>query len=435
MKPTIITWIGLVVIMSADQGRANLYLVNATNHTLDKCYDFPTSFSTKVPSEGLWGHHVFSEPPDGCGPLVSPPSEKTWFAVVFHTHKCRNIDRALHAEAAGFKALIICLNDSEATSNDVEKSEIVTKVKIPATEVGLFCIPALVHYEKDLNTYTVLYDSNSGNMWLLLVVGGSGILLVILCSGLMAWLIHFCCRRKKTIGLLSRWKLNRLKVHTYQSGDSFEVCAICFEDYHIGDKLRILPCVHAFHCRCVDVWLTENRKTCPLCNIAADTRQRHEGRGNSRINENDDERTPLLSDDPPPDDRTDDGHENHSQNASVNDPLPGVIVRHPRDEIVEVHEEPALRDDRFRNYGSISAPAPDVLTKLERNDDSSLVDHSPSSFLSQNSAESNRSSSTEFRCGSPRDAETNRGFEASSAKEGETSKADSVKEENNHEYA
>lgn len=119
----------------------------------------------------------------------------------------------------------------------------------------------------------------------------------------------------------------------------------------------------------------------------------------------------------------------------MDDPLPDVTVRHPRDEIVEIHDEPVLRHGYFRNYGSISAPAPDTFTKLERIDDSALMDHSSSSFLSQNSAESDHSSSAESRCGLQRDAEANCGFEASSAKEGKTSEADSVKEENNHEYA
>ncbi|GFO37704.1 RING finger protein 215-like [Plakobranchus ocellatus] len=43
-----------------------------------------------------------------------------------------------------------------------------------------------------------------------------------------------------------------------------EACAICLEDFLYKQKLRILPCLHAFHTRCVDPWLVRAR-TCPLC--------------------------------------------------------------------------------------------------------------------------------------------------------------------------
>lgn len=42
-------------------------------------------------------------------------------------------------------------------------------------------------------------------------------------------------------------------------------CAICLEDYRVGEKLRILPCRHKFHAICVDSWLTTWRSFCPVC--------------------------------------------------------------------------------------------------------------------------------------------------------------------------
>ncbi|XP_008783393.2 receptor homology region, transmembrane domain- and RING domain-containing protein 1-like isoform X2 [Phoenix dactylifera] len=42
-------------------------------------------------------------------------------------------------------------------------------------------------------------------------------------------------------------------------------CAICLEDYRVGEKLRILPCRHKFHAFCVDSWLTTWRTFCPVC--------------------------------------------------------------------------------------------------------------------------------------------------------------------------
>uniref|UniRef100_A0A7S4VNP9 RING-type domain-containing protein n=1 Tax=Alexandrium monilatum TaxID=311494 RepID=A0A7S4VNP9_9DINO len=41
-------------------------------------------------------------------------------------------------------------------------------------------------------------------------------------------------------------------------------CVVCLEAFTKGDKLRILPCLHGFHKRCVDSWLCQSSE-CPLC--------------------------------------------------------------------------------------------------------------------------------------------------------------------------
>ncbi|CAM0872751.1 unnamed protein product [Alopecurus aequalis] len=43
------------------------------------------------------------------------------------------------------------------------------------------------------------------------------------------------------------------------------MCAICLEDYNVGEKLRVLSCRHKFHAACVDMWLTSWRSFCPVC--------------------------------------------------------------------------------------------------------------------------------------------------------------------------
>ena len=42
-------------------------------------------------------------------------------------------------------------------------------------------------------------------------------------------------------------------------------CPICLEDYKKDEKLRLLPCGHAYHTDCILPWLTTKSACCPLC--------------------------------------------------------------------------------------------------------------------------------------------------------------------------
>ncbi|XP_073131901.1 uncharacterized protein [Henckelia pumila] len=47
--------------------------------------------------------------------------------------------------------------------------------------------------------------------------------------------------------------------------DEAAQCYICLVEYDDGDSMRILPCHHEFHRACVDKWLKEIHRVCPLC--------------------------------------------------------------------------------------------------------------------------------------------------------------------------
>ena len=46
-------------------------------------------------------------------------------------------------------------------------------------------------------------------------------------------------------------------------------CTVCLEDFRVGDQVRILPCLHSYHCSCIDTWLLEHGD-CPICKIRLD---------------------------------------------------------------------------------------------------------------------------------------------------------------------
>ncbi|XP_021364716.1 RING finger protein 215-like [Mizuhopecten yessoensis] len=66
---------------------------------------------------------------------------------------------------------------------------------------------------------------------------------------------------------LAHQALSRMMTRKWhRSRQDQEICAICLDYFSPKQKLRVLPCGHEFHTKCVDPWLVKNR-TCPLCKL------------------------------------------------------------------------------------------------------------------------------------------------------------------------
>jgi len=48
-------------------------------------------------------------------------------------------------------------------------------------------------------------------------------------------------------------------------GDEAQECTICMCSFARKQKLRMLPCEHKFHMKCVDKWLLGHSNKCPVC--------------------------------------------------------------------------------------------------------------------------------------------------------------------------
>ena len=53
-------------------------------------------------------------------------------------------------------------------------------------------------------------------------------------------------------------------LHNYSYIISFCRCPICMNDFIPGETIRLLPCMHYYHIRCIDEWLLR-ALTCPNC--------------------------------------------------------------------------------------------------------------------------------------------------------------------------
>jgi E3 ubiquitin-protein ligase RNF38/44 len=65
---------------------------------------------------------------------------------------------------------------------------------------------------------------------------------------------------KIEIEQLPSYKFSAENVHASDQ----TTCVVCMSDFEARQSLRVLPCSHEFHSRCVDKWLKTNR-TCPIC--------------------------------------------------------------------------------------------------------------------------------------------------------------------------
>merc|ERR1719410_1598103 len=95
-------------------------------------------------------------------------------------------------------------------------------------------------------------------------------IVVGICFLIMLAIMIFKCiqdRRRERRHRLPKSSLKKIPTKKFVAGDEehYETCCICLDDYVIGEKLRILPCDHAYHMKCIDPWLLKNKRVCPQC--------------------------------------------------------------------------------------------------------------------------------------------------------------------------
>lgn len=284
-------------IMAASGVIANVVLMG-NNLTLS-FDDIEANFAPPVKVNGECGTLFLAEPLDACGPLNNNTINDTMnppFVLIIRGG-CSFEDKVRRAQSAGFKAAIVYNNDdSDLVAMAGNSLGIVTHAVFVSKASGL-------KLSKYVGTPTMelwIIPSYENSAWSIMAISFISLLAMSAVLATCFFVRRHRIRRgrpqssrvREFHGMSSRLvKAMPSLIFTAVLEDNCTsaTCAICLEDYNVGDKLRILPCRHKFHSICVDAWLTSWRTFCPVCKRDART-----SNGEPPASE----RTPLLSSNP-----------------------------------------------------------------------------------------------------------------------------------------
>lgn len=273
-----------------------------------KCHFYSWASFSEMISYTEMGVVVIADPRTACSQIKPKTSYNNsgysgdWF-VLIDDEGCSGYIKASRAIEGGFQAVIIAGN--EESEGEEEEGRVTIPVVYVSKDTGVRLEDNT--FEKNPKTRIIItalsyrpFDYQFYMIPFAIIVG--------ICFVLMAMFMisryyrHYLEQRRNR---LSPTNLRKIPTKKFKKGDDYyDVCAICLEEYRDGERLRILPCEHAYHCKCVDPWLTEGKRTCPVCkrpvlnerrprNRACDTdvEAAHSGETNNQA----DETTPLIS--------------------------------------------------------------------------------------------------------------------------------------------
>ncbi|KAA0191278.1 hypothetical protein HAZT_HAZT010081 [Hyalella azteca] len=264
-------WLSWVIVPHV---KAEVVVVDRIlNKTNDVMADMASIFGPELSFIGLKGLLVKAHPPDACqaikGPPIFPdnisPAYAHW-VVLIHRRNCTFAEKVQNAQNAGFAAVIVM----NIGSDDIEPMNASDKdaenITIPSVFIGQSDGDTLELLFLNYRRFGVIISADLPDIESYLLP--FAITVAVCFVGMLLCMIVKCVRdyRRSMRHRLSWRALRRLPLHKFKAGvDTYDMCAICLDDYLDGDKLRILPCNHAYHSRCIDPWLTKRRRVCPVC--------------------------------------------------------------------------------------------------------------------------------------------------------------------------
>ncbi|KAJ6855525.1 receptor [Populus alba x Populus x berolinensis] len=260
--------------------------------------DIEANFAPAIKGSGECGVLYLAEPIDACSDLTNQFEKGSNCSspfVLIIRGGCSFEDKVRRAQKAGYKAAIIY--DNEEGILVARNSAGVT---IPAVFVSKTSGEMLKKYAGLTDFELWIIPSFENSAWSIMAISFISLLAMSAVLATCFFVRRHRIRRERPrssrvreFNGMSRRLVKAMPSLTFTSvledNCTSTTCAICLEDYTVGEKLRILPCRHKFHAFCVDSWLTTWRTFCPVCKRDART-----STGEPPATES----TPLLSSNP-----------------------------------------------------------------------------------------------------------------------------------------
>lgn len=258
--------------------------------------DVAARFGESVPVEGLKGLVVMANPEEACSRIEPPPDTYSSYLgnwiVLIRRCGCSFEEKVRAAQHANYSAAIVHnVNSSELVPMSAKNPE---GIFIPSVFVSEEAgIVLKEKYLYDDGYFVVINDEVPFNINTHLLLPFA--IVVGICFLVMVVFMVVKCikdHRRQRRHRLPSSSLRKIPTAKFSKGDPYETCAICLEDYQEGEKLRILPCAHAYHSKCIDPWLTRNRRVCPVCKRKVFAEGEHVSETESESDA--DDTTPLI---------------------------------------------------------------------------------------------------------------------------------------------
>ncbi|CAD5174307.1 receptor homology region, transmembrane domain- and RING domain-containing protein 1-like isoform X2 [Musa acuminata AAA Group] len=237
--------------------------------------DVEANFAPSVKGSGENGVLYVADPTDACAPLTNEVAQglDSRFALIIRGG-CTFDVKVRSAQNAGFKAAIVYDNEDRGSLISMAGNSIA--IHIHAVFVSKASGEILKKYSGRTDLELWITPTFKNSIWSIMAISFISLLVVsavlAMCFFIRRHHIRHERPRVSNVREFRRMSSQLVKampslIFTSVVDDNCTstTCAICLEDYNVGEKLRLLPCHHKFHAFCVDFWLTTWRSFCPVC--------------------------------------------------------------------------------------------------------------------------------------------------------------------------